>query len=393
MKINDKPLSEVFEDIPFPLKIVVVLGTGFVFFVVFYVSYLLYIYDPPKPPAKVVRIGNLAGNAGTLDPSIATDGKHTVMAYTVVKRNNDGLFATDIRASLGMSNCLEWRVIDAAIETREETLVGPDLMTPVANGIWRAETPSLVYDPADTGREWKLFAYRYFWAENNGLARLYSAIVMRHTGDVTGRNWSYEEWVMSAAPNQPPTPYGSSIKTHINSLHEDLHDVYFYARPSVVLIDGVLVMSLSAFVQGKDAPDRIIMLVSTDHARSWRYMGTALRESDAVKIGNLTRIGGASLAVKDDVLYLAAFFADQNSGATGTYIFDFEDASRARLRRDPKTGGPAIAQFIPTVKQPPTLLGGGALAYSKGCDKYSFISESVDNRRYDIYAVPVSLGR
>lgn len=381
---------EIFGDIPFPLKIVVVVGSAFIVFVIFYVTYILAIYEPEKEGARIIAISGSPTYAGMLDPSVTSDGTNRVLAYTIVSPLPNGSFGTEIMLSHGQTNCMHWTPVMGKIEHRPDTLIGPDLLTPVAQGAWRAETPSVVYDPADTGREWKLFAYRYFWSGSTPLARLYSVIVMRHTSNPLGMNWSPEEWILSANDKAPPEPYAKLTATKLNKLHPDLQDVYFYARPSVVNVDNVLVMSLSAFVQGKDAPDRIILLASTDHARSWRYLGTALTEKDLAGMGAFTRLTGGSLFMKDKTMYLSVMLGTEESDAVGAHILDFEDASTARLRRNQQTGAVVILNHIPTQKIPPSHLGGGALAYHDDCARKTFMSESLTGQRLDIFVYPVS---
>jgi len=385
-----KTAREIFRDIPLPLKIVVVVGSIFIIFVICYVTYLLTTYEAPKKSPRLLGISNSHLAAGILDPSVTTDGTRKVMAYTAIMNMQDGSFATEIRTSLGSKNCLSWSTLSGKMEQRPDKLIGPDLLTPVADGSWRAETPSIVYDPADTGREWKLFAYRYFWSGSAPLARLYGVIVMRTTSNPLGQNWSNEEWILSTSDSIPPKPYGDLVSTKLNTLHTDLRDIYFYARPSVVNVDDVLVMSLSAFVQGKDSPERIIMLASTDHARSWRYLGTALRESDIQKMGAYTRLSGGGLFMKDKTMYLSVMLGTKDSDAVGAHILEFEDASSARLRRDPKTGAISVIKHIGTLRKPSTRLGGGALAYTDECAGKTFISESFNGLRHDVFMHPLS---
>jgi hypothetical protein len=381
---------EIFGDIPFPLKIVVVVGSVFIVFVICYVTYVFTTFEPPKKSPRIISISGSYLAAGLLDPSITNDGNRKVMAYTAVVNMTDGSFGTEVRTAMGVKNCFSWNALGGKIEQRPDKLIGPDLLTPVADGFWRAETPSIVYDPADTGREWKIFAYRYFWSGSAPLARLYGVIVMRSTQSLLNPDWSSEEWLMSASDSTPPQPYGNLVSIKLNTLHADLSDAYFYARPSVVNVDSVLVMSLSVFVQGKDSPDRIILLASTDHARSWRYLGTALRESDIQKIGSFSRLSGGSLFMKDKVMYMSVTLGTKDSDAAGAHVLEFEDASSARLRRDPKTGSIAVTKHIQTLKKPPTRVGGGALAYDDTCPEKTFISESINNQRHDIYVHPLS---
>ncbi|MDY0008232.1 MAG: hypothetical protein RBS08_00870 [Bdellovibrionales bacterium] len=380
-----KSAREIFDEIPFPLKIVVLVGSLFIVFVIFYILYLVTMFEPPQRQPRIASITNARESGGVFDPSVASDGTMKVMAHTIVYEF-DGRMNVEVMLTQGLYNCLSWEALGGKIEQRQDRLIGPDFETPVADGFWRAETPSIVYDPADTGREWKLFAYRYFWGGNTALARLYGVIVMRYASNPAVQEWSKEEWMFSASDGTPPEPYAGLITTKINTLHKDLEDVYFYARPSVVNVDNVLVMSLSAFIQGKETPDRVILLASTDHARSWRYLGTALRASDIKDIGaEFTSLNGASLFMKDRVMYMAATLGTVYSDGTGAHVFEFENASAARLRRDAKTGKITATNFLPTQQQPATRAGGGSLAYTDACPRMTFMSESLTNRRQDIY--------
>lgn len=387
MKIGDKTFGEIFAELPISQKIVVVVGSAFILFTICYVTYIVAIFEPPARGPEIARIAKGKNTSGILDPSLSSDGKSKALVYTVVMPEVDGKYSTEVRLSMGMHNCFNWNEVGSKIESRPDTLIGPDLKTPVTRGVWRAETPSIVYDPADKGREWKIFAYRYFWADNNSLARLYGAIVMRTSDSLAAQEWSREEWLFSATADMPPAPYGSGVKQHLNKLSPDLQNVYFYARPSVVMVNDVMVMTLSAFVQGKNTVDRIVMLASSDHGRSWRYLGTPLRDTDLAAMGDFTRLSGGSLFMKDGVLYLSVMLGNAASDSLGAHILDFQDATGAKLRRHQKTGAIAVAAHVPNIKTPPTALGGGALAYHETCKDKVLMSESIDGKRHDIYVI------
>ena len=389
---NEKRTArEIFDDIPFPLKIVVIVGTLFIAYTVYYLVYIsLYVEKKDPKPALLRVIPNVASR-GVFDPAIATDGKISLMTLTNAYEASEGFFGTNVALAVSYKDCEGWGPLGILFESREDTLMGPDLKTPVAKGIWRAETAGIVYDPADTGREWKAYGYRYFWSGSAPLARLYSVIVMRTASSPLDlKDWSREEWVFSSKPGIPPEPFASMVKgTHLNTLHPSLADVYFYARPSVTLVDGVLVMSLSAFVQGKETVDRVIMIASTDHGRSWRYLGTALTDKDLPRIGEgLNRINGASLFVQDDVLYISFTLGNAESDSTGAYVFAFDDAGTAKLSAQEKTGALVPVSHVKTLRQPPSRLGGGNMAYAQSCGKGTVFSESVNNQRFDLFFLP-----
>lgn len=387
---NEKRTAkEIFDDIPFPLKIVVVVGTLFIFYTIYHIIFVSFHTRDVELRPALLRVIINATSKGVFDPSVATDGKFSLMAVTNAYEETNGLFGTNVALAVSYKNCETWAPLGVLFEGRADTLMGPDFKTPVGNGIWRAETAGIVYDPADTGREWKAYAYRYFWSGSAPLARLYSVITMRTASNpLEMKDWSREEWVFAAKPGTPPAPY-NRVGTHLNTLHADLADVYFYARPSVVMVGDVMVMSLSAFVQGKDTVDRVIMLASTDHGRSWRYLGTPLHESELASIDpSLTRLGGASIFVQEDVLYISFALGNATSDASGAYIFAFEDAGAGKLARDAKTGMLVPVSQVKTLRQPPSKLGGGHITYAKTCGKGTIFSESLDNKRFDLFFLP-----
>lgn len=391
MKIDGKSLGEIFAEMPFSQRFVVIIGTAFILFTICYIFYLFVLFEPPKRAPEIVSLPKASNIVGMFDPSLTGNESSKLLAYTVAIPEAGGLYSTEVRTAVGSPRCTSWTEATGKLEARPETLMGPDLITPVTSGIWRAETPSIVYDPADIGKEWKLFAYRYFWANNSSLARLYGAIVMRTSSSATASEWSREEWLFSAAPNTPPPPYGNLVKMHLNKLHPDLTNVYFYARPSVVMVGNVMVMSLSAFVQGKDTVDRIVMIASADHGRSWRYLGTPIKDADLAAMGGgLNRINGGSLFMKDQILYLSVALGNSLTDSAGAYILDFENATKAKLRRDPKTSSLIVHAHIPTIKQPASRLGGGAIAFNETCKGKVFMSESADGTNYNIYVLPQS---
>src|SRR5690606_11367982 len=132
---------------------------------------------------------------------------------------------------------------------------------------------------------------------------------------------------------------------HLARLSPALADVVTFSRPSVVYKDGLLVMSLSAFtVAGGNTPDRVVMITSRDHGKSWRYAGVALSTADLPKIGAYSKISGATLTVQDGQVYLLAALGDDAMQGQGTVVFAVDDVASAKVARDAKTGAPAVVQ-------------------------------------------------
>lgn len=153
-------------------------------------------------------------------------------------------------------------------------------------GVWRAEVPTIVFDPGDPGREWKMYLHRYFWwnaAPPGQESRLwdYGWIACRDAPAPMGP-WS-EEAALFAAGARPRAPYHQQ-QIDLNALHPDLADVVAYSEPVALMREGVLYLSL---VAGRAADPTIVLMASDNHGKTWRYVATLLEASDARRLGYL----------------------------------------------------------------------------------------------------------
>ncbi len=396
MKIYDKTLQEILRDIPLPFKIMMVAGLLFIAMTIIYVPYVIVTFGDKEDFVPPLQVDGLKKeNIGILDPTISFDGEKHFMTYTAVSKPASGSQAIRTEVFIAREKrflqCTRWIQTTLPFPTKGETIIGPDGSTPVASGFWRIETPSLVYDPDDKGKEWKLYAYKYFWAGKTDLARLYGAIVHRYTSDPADPDgWSTEEWVLGSGAQSPPYPYSQIVQTNMADLHPSLTDVYFYARPSVVYIDKTLVMSLSAFVMGKQTPDRVVVIASKDHGRTWHYLGTPLRDTMVPQIktdtGSYSLLQGATLVLHQGVPYLAAVLGNARIEGAGTFIFGFDNISAGSLIKDDK-GHPLLLNHIRLSSQLPTNVGGGFAAYHDSCTGSGVISAEMSGilRQYSIF--------
>lgn len=224
------------------------------------------------------------------------------------------------------------------------------------DGVWNYEVATLVHDPDDPGREWKLFAHRIFRkAENNfeGEQNLpaYSWIVFRWAADPAGA-WSSEVPLMSSGP-LPPAPYDLT-QVAINDLDPSLAGLLVYSEPGGFYRDGVLYLSLTGLVL--TGPDRIVLLASDDHGQTWRYVGTPLSNADAASIGYL-KFDGSSIVEDAGRVFLLASPQSQTVVHDGTLVFEFTSLGTGELFRD-GTGAPSVRKHVPP--QPDFLSERGA---------------------------------
>lgn len=366
IEIEGQTLPQIWQRMPGPYRVIVVVSCVFLAFSFLYLSTRFIgnmVERATASAAAPLDVMNLSPTVSTLDPSITSDGKGTTaMAFTAFDNKTGELNIAIAQASNG---CANWRMAGNAMQSKPEGLLAPDGVTTLAEGTVRYETPSLVYDPSDQAAPWKLFAYRYFWAENNvSFAQRYSMITRRAAAAPTGP-WSKEEWILATAPDYPPAPYQALVQQYLHAIHPNLRAYSAFSRPSVVIHRGVMLMSLIAFRNTADA-DSVVMLASLDRGRKWVYAGTALTRADLPKTGAHTRLAGASLVKEGNQVYLAAVLGDAQVGALGTFIYPFSDVARGVLATGPD-GKFALAHHIPRQSTTPTNVGGGYATFDETC--------------------------
>ncbi len=207
-------------------------------------------------------------------------------------------------------------------------------------GVWRYETPSLLYDPGDIpARRWKLFVQRYFNTKpHKSKNSLFGAgwIEVRVAPNPAGR-WS-----------KPKCLFGKITRhcdLNINSLHADLRAMSFYNEMGSLYHEGVIYLSLDASATasglGKWRKRRIVLIASSDHGKNWQYIGTITDFKDAKSLGYRV-LTGSSLVKRDNRLFLlvtpsgATGFGKKNRAHDGTFVIEFVDIRRAALKRDAK---------------------------------------------------------
>ena len=228
-------------------------------------------------------------------------------------------------------------------------------------GIWRYEMPSLIHTPNDTGREWKIYAYRYFWNGDVSLARETGFIVTKSApADLSV--WSDEQWLFSANPYNPPAPLNKLVLLHLNVLHPSLQNIIAYADPAAFVERGRIYMTLSAYT-AVGAPARIVLISSPDNGNSWQYLGDFMTAVDvaAMDIG-YNQMSNAQIVRHDNELYLFATLGDDVYTGRGVFAFEITDLNRAQLARD-NDGQISVSSEILLNTENLTNFGGGSATY------------------------------
>jgi hypothetical protein len=141
----------------------------------------------------------------------------------------------------------------------------------------------------------------------------------------------------------------------------------YYTEPGVLEHDGTLYMSLDAGTTmsgfGEWRKRKVILISSSDHGKSWSYVGTLTDNSDADDFGYLV-LTGTSLVREGNRVYLLVTPSGEkglfkNKGHAGLLAIEFADISRAKLKRDNK------GKLMVTKRIKPVLDSGGLSDYDE----------------------------
>ena len=370
-----------------------------VFFIVLTISHLaVTLFSSPTDDGyKKIRISGETAESGIYDPSVAFSSETVAwLAYSVVKAGkNPANPLAEVHLAISSDAGKNWNYIGTPVfSSRNETLYAPDGTTPLAEGIVRYEGPGLIYDPKDTGREWKIFAYRYFWNGDVDLATKTAVISLKYTSDPMGK-WSDEIWLFSARPGIPPAPYDRLVLLALSLLSPELADVTSYSEPAPFVYDGKIYLLLTAF-SGNDKPTRLVLIVSNDHGNGWRYVGSPLSYKDA-GIKEITQVSGGSLVAAAGKVYLLAGFGTEQIRSLGVDVFEMADISKAALRRDAKSGLPLVIEKIPPARDSPLLaLGAGSASADARLVRGIMLSQmTMENGQphFDIFSTLCKIGQ
>jgi hypothetical protein len=207
-------------------------------------------------------------------------------------------------------------------------------------GAWRYEVATLVRDDSAPEGDWKLFVHKYFWNAKKDRMPAYGWIAMRTAHEPEGP-WSEEIALFGAGAN-PRAPYHQT-RIDLNALHPDLKSSVAYSEPGALCDHGVLYLSLtSLWLFG---PERIVLLRSRDHAKSWEYVSTLTNRQDAHDLG-YSLLDGSSLTRDHGRFFLLASPASRDLMHDGTLAFEFDALEQGRLQRD-ESGKLRIAAYFP----------------------------------------------
>jgi len=129
-------------------------------------------------------------------------------------------------------------------------------------------------------------------------------------------------------------------------------------EPGSLAFNNALYLTLSA-VSIKEG-QRTILLFSSDHGETWKYIGTLTDKNDVVN-SDYPILTSSALAEENGKIFLLVSSRGKGSvGYNGVYAFEFEDISHGKLKRD-KDGKLIVIKYIQPIS--PLNIGGGQSEY------------------------------
>lgn len=271
-------------------------------------------------------------NMGIYDLSLEYDNEGVGwMAYTAAAaQNNQATIETHLAKSTDQGKT--WTYVTDLNKARPATLNGE-------SGVWWNEVPTIVYDPDDPGKEWKLYYHKYFANMPYRSAadrRLQYGWIATKTASNPEGPWSDEEALFGAG-RFPEKPYSARI--NISNLSPELSSYFVITELGSLYHDGKLYLSVQGVRKGKGShPDFDIFLVSSDdHGKTWNYVSTPLKAHQAKQYGG-DGWTGTSLAKQDGRVFLLVcpeMYEKPVNGHRGTLVFEFDDIDTGRLNLSP----------------------------------------------------------
>ena len=97
----------------------------------------------------------------------------------------------------------------------------------------------------------------------------------------------------------------------------------------------LLYLSLSGFAGPDVKSDKLFLIATFDHGKTWKLVGNLIDYNDAADFGYI-RFIGSSLVEENERVFLMVAPVNNKGIQLGTYVFEFEDISKAKLKRDKK---------------------------------------------------------
>jgi hypothetical protein len=326
----------------------------------------------PRGAANEVTIaGGAAAGLGIFDPSLVYPrGAPTgAMAYSAVNAPGDISTAVAVSSDNGQS----WRGAASVNRATPLSVSVPatSMRCPggTCNGTLVHEVPSLIEDTSDPDgtRRWKVFVHSYLVLSSGALAYDLGYLGL-FTAPTPDGPWADEGkalgWLSESS-------FSSDGAHTLASTLPALNDCVAFTEPGALVTDaGTLDLALGcAYTAGGAAHLRIVLLTSTDHARSFGYVAPLLEDADAAFFGS--DVNAADLFVASEKTYLSVTSSGPTAlgfdGYRGCAILQLTATGDAVERTD--AGAPVVCRTLDGPGQP----FAGACTYAEGATAVGYL--------------------
>lgn len=302
--------------------------------------------------------------SGIYDPSVLVSGAHAWLAYSSVDFHLDGqghrVQDVGIRLARSDDAGATWsHVRTVASPSADVTVADPIPGRPVCGaatctGHWVYETAWLVEDPTAPATErFLLFAHQYFLYPPATAVAGKSA-TQYHLGAIVA-------WTAASPDQLGAGPARTVLRWHLTPSGEftggqnvndlpALADCLAVAEGSATARDGGLDLALACpYGSGAPIPQRIVLLRSTDHARTFSYVATLLDAADAAELPGASYFTAPSLLATPDAAPVLVVTPSFGGIYGGCAVIPFADPAAGTLYRK-ENGKPAVIRFDPTAQ-------------------------------------------
>lgn len=309
--------------------------------------------------------GDVGSTLGIFDPAVAypKDAPGGVMAYSSVP-SQDAIFT---RIALSADKGATWTYVADANAPIPITAPSTDKECSTCTGRLIHEVSSVVIDPLDDAtRRFKLFVHSYFVFPGTSPPKLrydWGYIGLQTAPEAKGP-WSPAQKLLGWASSMPAVSSDGAAQ-RLGDL-PDLAKCVAFTEPSAMVTATSIELALGCVEL--PANIRVVLLRSTDRAKSFALVGTLLKSSDGdcaggtapqVNAAHLFDVGGKPYVIAS----MAANVPPGFTGYSGCAVYPIEDLATAKIARN-ADGSPRIARVIATGRF------AGACSYAEGAPGY-----------------------
>lgn len=312
-------------------------------------------------------VGDTGSTLGVFDPSTyyPKDAPAGVMSYSSVP-SQEAIFT---RIAVSSDKGSTWTyVADANAPSDVSGMCDGAMCT----GRLISEVTAIVADPTDTPeRRYKLFLHTYFVYPGTTPVKLrydWGYIGLQTAPEPKGP-WSRADKLLGWTSTMPSVSSEGALQK-LTDIAE-LAKCVAFTEPSAIVTPTTIELALGCVEVATPPTIRIVLLRSTDRAKTFSLVGTLLQPNDGACAGSsVPQVNAAHLFDVGGKPYLLASTAGTVppgfTGYNGCAVYEIEDLVTARIRR--KDGAPVIARFID-----PGGRFGGACSYAEGASANGYV--------------------